>query len=130
MSKPDVKYQCKNCINVISKDAKICPFCKRNLRKVGRKISLTLSEYVKLSDKEKSAISPENIEWDPQTLSFFGIFTSIFLGIFSLLISIMGKPFLPILVMSIALTPLILILVTKVDVIRILTIKLMDKFLS
>jgi len=128
MSKPT--YLCKYCNGDLSQDDKICPHCKADLSKVGRNISLTVSDYIKLSDKLKIKISPENVKWDSQSLTFLGVIATIFLGIAALLISLNITSVILAFVISFLITVLSLVAITKVKLIKNLLIKLMNWFLK
>ena len=121
---------CKYCNGDLSQDDKICPHCKADLSKVGRNISLTVSDYIKLSDKLKIKISPENVKWDSQSLTFLGVIATIFLGIAALLISLNITSVILAFVISFLITVLSLVAITKVKLIKNLLIKLMNWFLK
>ncbi len=128
MSKP--LYFCKNCNGSLSQEDKICPHCKSDLSKVGRNISLTVSDYINISDKVSVSISPENLKWDSQALTFLGVIFTIFLGFVSLIISLkvisIGLAF----TIGFLITMFSLIIITKVKLIKSLSIKTMKWFLK
>lgn len=121
---------CKNCGKRVSETDKFCPNCKKDLSEVGRHITLTLtdsiriSDYLKLSKKERDKIPPENIRWDSETLTFLGVVITVFLGIFSLLVSMSMVPFSITLASSLLITLLLLIVITKVKIIRHFAVKI------
>ena len=129
MTNAQIQY-CKNCGQRVSETDKFCPKCKKNLSKVGRHITLTLtdsirvSDYLKLSKKERENIPPENVQWDAETLTFLGVVITVFLGIFSLLVSMLMVPFFIALTSSLLITLLLLIIITKVKIIRSFVVKI------
>lgn len=127
---------CKNCGEKVSETDKFCPNCKKDLSEVGRHISLTLtdsisiSDYLKLSKEEREKIPPENIKWDPETLTFFGVIVTVFFGFISLVISATKLSLLEASLSSLLITLLLFILITKVKLIRYGLIKIIIWFLN
>ncbi len=127
---------CKNCGKKVSERDKFCPNCKKDLSEVGRHISLTLSEsitisdYLKLSKKEREKIPSEKIGWDSDTLTFFGVVVTVFLGIIPLVILVAQVSFLKALVTSFLITLLLFITITKVGPIRNSLVKSIIWFLN
>lgn len=121
---------CRNCGQRVTETDKFCPNCKKDLSEAGRHIALTLtdsmriSDYLKLSKKEREKIPPENVQWDSETLTFLGVVITIFLGILSLLVSMSIVPFSIALASSFLTTLLLLIVITKVKIIKHFAVKI------
>ena len=57
------KYYCKNCGARIKSTDTVCPSCGKNLREVGRRIEVTLTEIIGVSAMvEVEKLSPEQIK--------------------------------------------------------------------
>ncbi len=133
-----VIYRCKNCERTISENDKICPHCEEDV--VGRDISITLGDYLKLSDEQKNQISTKIVKWDPNGLSFLGIFFTMFLGIISVLRTIprvkisinyqWNNNFVITFTLSLITTLIFLLAVTKVKLIRGFLIKFINWLLK
>ena len=54
------KYLCQNCGAEITSTDTVCPKCGKNLKEVGRKVLVTVTETISLSDAVKvEKLSPE-----------------------------------------------------------------------
>ncbi len=127
---------CRNCGKGVSERDKFCPNCKKDLSEVGRNISLTLSEsitisdYLKLSKKEREGVPKDKIRWDSETLTFLGVATTVLLGIIPLAISDKKTSFLQALLLSFLITASLFIVVTKIKIVRISLLKIIIWFLD
>jgi tRNA(Ile2) C34 agmatinyltransferase TiaS len=54
----DNKYYCQNCGAEIKSTDTVCPKCGKNLSEVGRRILVTVTETISLSDEVKTELSP------------------------------------------------------------------------
>lgn len=55
----DNKYYCNNCGAEISATDTICPNCGKNLKEVGRRVLVTVTDTISLSDEVKVSLTPE-----------------------------------------------------------------------
>ena len=125
---------CGNCGQRVSEKDIICLNCKKNLSEVGRNISLSISDsikvsdYIKLSKKERKGIPKSNIEWDSESLTFFGVAIGLVIGIFSLLTSRLNlyQAF----TVSLIATALLFVTITKVRIVKQFVIKVILWFLN
>ena len=47
----DIKYKCNNCEGEIKESDIICPHCETNINETGRKVSIDLTEILRLRDQ-------------------------------------------------------------------------------
>lgn len=127
---------CKNCGKRVTETDKFCPNCKKNLSKIGRHIALSLSDsirisdYIRLSKKDREKIPIENIQWDSETLTFFGVVITVFLGITPLIILIVQISLLKALLFSFLITLSLFVTITKITMARIFLVKIIIWFLN
>jgi len=55
------KYYCQNCGSQIKSTDTICPKCEKNLKEVGRRIEVTITETIVVSDAVKVQLTKEQI---------------------------------------------------------------------
>jgi predicted ATP-dependent serine protease len=55
------KYFCQNCGAEIASTVTVCPNCGKNLKDVGRRIEVTVTETIGLSDEVKVGLTKEQI---------------------------------------------------------------------
>jgi len=79
-----VKRQCKKCGQEIVEDDKFCLHCGENLSKVGKNISLSLADSIKISDEVLIKII-DDIKWDSSELTLIGILFTLVVGLVPLL---------------------------------------------
>lgn len=130
MDKPEVIYTCKDCGATVSENDKFCSKCNKDLSKVGRNISLTISDYIRLSEDVRLKIVPADLKWDPQSLTFLGVIITVFLGVSSLLFSSWKSSLILTILVSILITLISLLIVTKVKRIKNLLVKYIIWFLK
>ena len=127
---------CRNCGKRVSETDKFCPNCKKDLSKVGRHIALSLSDsirisdYIRLSKKDRGKIPIENIQWDSETLTFFGIVITVFLGVTPLIFLIVQTTLLHALFFGFLVTLSLFVTITKVKMVRIFLVKIIIWFLN
>jgi uncharacterized OB-fold protein len=61
VGKEGVKYYCKNCGAQVKSSDTVCPKCGKNLSEVGRRIELTLVEFVRVSDSLETSLITNSI---------------------------------------------------------------------
>lgn len=124
-------YLCKVCETTLNSQDKICPKCKTDLSKTGRKISLSLSDSIKMSDKlfMKFVRQGALLKWDADSLALIGIFFTIAIGLTPLL-DIMIKNLIISGIVGLTLTILLLIILTKIKFVKDLSIRFSRWFLK
>mgnify|MGYP001571288540 CR=1 FL=1 len=127
---------CRNCGKRVSETDKFCPNCKKDLSKVGRHIALSLSDsirisdYIRLSKKDREKIPIENIQWDSETLTFFGVIITVFLGITPFIILVVQISLLQALFFSFLITLSLFVTITKLKMVRVFLVKIIIWFLN
>lgn len=61
MDMAEQKHYCQNCSSEIKSTDTICPKCGKNLQEVGRRIEVTITETIGLSDEVKVQLTKEQI---------------------------------------------------------------------
>lgn len=130
MTNSQIQY-CKNCGKRVSETDKFCPNCKADLSKVGRNISLSLSDSINVSDKVFVKIIKQGVplKWEANDLALVGIFFTLAVGITPLLDELF-KNLIFSLIGAFILTFLLLFVLTRVKIVRESTIKFFRWFLK